>query len=110
MQHILLPLGHNQVISNKVHAQLFAERIHRACRLKSYVLLVFKSVILYLYHDCYFYWWGKPEYPKKTTDLSQVTDKVASSTPRLRDIRTQNIICDRHWMHVENTCMTPSFH
>jgi len=22
-----------------------------------------------------FYWWRKPEYPEKTTDLSQVTDK-----------------------------------
>ena len=23
-----------------------------------------------------FYWWRKPEYPGKTTDLSQVTDKL----------------------------------
>jgi hypothetical protein len=23
-----------------------------------------------------FYWWRKPEYPKKTTDLTQVTDKL----------------------------------
>jgi len=23
-----------------------------------------------------FYWWRKPEYPKKTTDLSHVTDKL----------------------------------
>ena len=23
-----------------------------------------------------FYWWTKPEYPEKTTDLSQVTDKL----------------------------------
>ena len=23
-----------------------------------------------------FYWWKKPEYPDKTTDLSQVTDKL----------------------------------
>jgi hypothetical protein len=23
-----------------------------------------------------FYWWRKPEYPAKTTDLAQVTDKL----------------------------------
>jgi hypothetical protein len=23
-----------------------------------------------------FYWWLKPEYPEKTTDLAQVTDKL----------------------------------
>ena len=23
-----------------------------------------------------FYWWGKPEYPEKTTDLSQITDQL----------------------------------
>jgi hypothetical protein len=23
-----------------------------------------------------FYWWSKPEYPEKTTDLSQFTDKL----------------------------------
>ena len=31
----------------------------------------------------HFFWWRKPEYQEKTTDLSQVTDKlnVVSSTP-----------------------------
>jgi len=23
-----------------------------------------------------FYWWGKPEYPEKTTDMLQVIDKL----------------------------------
>jgi hypothetical protein len=32
--------------------------------------------IFQLYHDDQFYWWRKPEYPEKTTDLSQVTDKL----------------------------------
>jgi len=25
---------------------------------------------------CQFYWWRKSEYPEKTTDLLQVTDKL----------------------------------
>jgi hypothetical protein len=29
--------------------------------------------ILLKYHGGQFYWWAKPEYPDKTTDLTQVT-------------------------------------
>ena len=29
-----------------------------------------------LYRGGQCYWWMKPEYPEKTTDLSQVTDKL----------------------------------
>jgi hypothetical protein len=40
------------------------------------------------------------EYPEKTIDLSQVTDKLShnvdSSTPRLNGIRTHNVSGDRH--------------
>ena len=33
------------------------------------------SAIKQLYRGCQFYWWRKLEYPEKTTDLSQVTNK-----------------------------------
>jgi len=34
------------------------------------------SKIFQLYRGIQFYWWRKPEDQEKTTDLSQVTDKL----------------------------------
>ena len=38
--------------------------------------LTSSSTIFQLYCSGHLYKWGKPEYPEKTTDLSQVTDKL----------------------------------
>ena len=58
------------------------------------------STIFQLYHGGQFYWWSKPEDLEKTTDLSQVTDKLCHimlyASPWSRFELSTSVV---HWLH-----------
>ena len=59
------------------------------------------STLFQLYRDSHLYWWRKPQYPEKTTDMPEVTDKFYNIVLHrehltMSGVRTHNVSGNRY--------------
>ena len=91
-----------QIIQVKLTKKFFSWTLFKEVGLWCLTLL---STIFQLYRGGQFYWWEKPEYPEKATDLSYITVKLYHimlyrGHLAMSRIRTHNCSGDRHWLYI----------